>query len=107
VVAAHCSKKARPDYTDIDATEFCEASDGVMRAKIQVIAELVKKAKNMILFTGAGISTNSGIRDYATKARDSRTKFTKSLSRQRGGGPSPTIAHRVLTQMFKAGYVKR
>jgi len=101
---ARSSQKARPKYTDIDASEYGEASEQVMRSKIELIAELVRSSKNMILFTGAGISTNSGIKDYATKAKDTRTKFTKKVG---GRSPVPTITHKILTRMYEVGYVKR
>jgi len=104
VILAKSSEKARPGYTDIDASEYGEASEKDMKAKIELIAELVRSSKTMILFTGAGISTNSGIKDYATKAKDSTTKLTKKTA---GRGKEPTIAHKILTRMYKVGYVKR
>ena len=36
--------------------------------KMDVLMELLRDSKNMIVFTGAGISVAAGIDDYATKA---------------------------------------
>ena len=45
----------------------CDVNDGqVMRAKVSMLAALVRGAERCVAYTGAGISTASGIDDYAT-----------------------------------------
>lgn len=36
-----------------------------------MLVDLIKRAKHMCAYTGAGISKSSGIPDYATKAKNS------------------------------------
>ena len=61
-----------------------------------MLAQMFGAASHPIAYTGAGISTAAGIRDYATKGRAV------------GGARSPldaepSEAHRVLVQLHKAG----
>jgi len=46
-----------------DTKEFFDPPD-VLAAKIKYLAELVKKSKHFVAFTGAGISTAAGIADF-------------------------------------------
>lgn len=73
-----CDEAARPKLTDIKAHEF-EDDEETLRAKIKVLATLVSKAKHFVVYTGAGLSTASGIADYASKAKD-------SVAKRRSGG---------------------
>ena len=52
--------------------ELAETSVEVVSTKVDELAELIRESKasgGMVVHTGAGISTASGIRDYATKGR--------------------------------------
>ena len=54
-------------------------------------------------YTGAGISTSSGISDYATKSSKTlreRKHLRSPMLAQ------PTLAHRVLTAMYMKGFLK-
>mmetsp|Transcript_34694 Transcript_34694/g.58741 ORF Transcript_34694/g.58741 Transcript_34694/m.58741 type:complete len:335 (+) Transcript_34694:296-1300(+) len=67
--------------------------------KIKKLAEIIQKSKRCIAYTGAGISTASGIADYAS--RDSgRPKLMSPFDAQ------PTLAHRVLAALHKEGFLK-
>ena len=57
----YCSEK-------IMAHEYLD-SDEVLKRKVAVLADLVRRSRRMLCFTGAGISTSAGIDDYASKAK--------------------------------------
>jgi NAD-dependent SIR2 family protein deacetylase len=71
--------------------------------QVQRLAELIQRSPAVVAYTGAGISTAAGIGDYATKAANSvvtggeRPKLRSMLDAQ------PTLAHRVLAALHKAG----
>ena len=69
-IVARTKELARPGYAAGDATEFQDLPD-VLDAKLSLIAQLIKKSKNFVVYTGAGISTSAGIGDYASKAKGS------------------------------------
>ncbi|CAH1794561.1 unnamed protein product [Owenia fusiformis] len=50
-----------------DTAEFHDSHD-VIKEKAAKVAELIKKAKHCVVFTGAGISTSAGIGDYRGKS---------------------------------------
>lgn len=97
-----CDKEARPGYTSRLAHEY-EDEPWVLREKVKVLAMLVAQSKRCCAYTGAGISTASGIDDYASKAKDS-----VAMKRKRVDGflAEPTLAHRVLAALYRKGYLK-
>lgn len=96
---------ARLTFTDIKAHEYVD-QPVTMAAKVQVLARLIRAASNMIVYTGAGISTSSGIDDYATKAKtDSVTAQDRPILRD-WKEARPTRAHRVLVALAEAGLLK-
>lgn len=40
----------------------------VLEQKIKLLADIITNSKNLVIYTGAGISRASGIADYASKA---------------------------------------
>ena len=72
----------------------------MLAEKIKLLAKLVQQSRNCLLYTGAGISTSSGINDYASRAPSGgRPKLRSPYEAQ------PTLSHRVLVAMHKARYV--
>lgn len=96
---------ARLSFTDIKAHEYIDREE-VLAAKISVLASLVRKASNCLAFTGAGISTASGIDDYATKAKDASVTAPGRPSVRDWKLARPTKAHRVMVAMYEAGFLK-
>lgn len=96
-----------------------------MKEKIELIAEKIKASKRLIIFTGAGISTESGIPDYRSKgglwtkfqpiyfdefmsSEDARLRYWehhldmgKSLSASK-----PNIGHNSIAALHKHGFLK-
>jgi len=86
----------------IKANEYLDAPE-VLEAKINAVVDMLKKSKNCVTYTGAGLSRASGIPDYATKSKESIVagpKIKSSLDAQ------PTYAHHVLVELERAGYLK-
>ena len=68
---------------------------------------MIKKSKRFLVYTGAGISTSSGIDDYASVATESTIK-KKAFAKPRSPLlAAPTFAHYAVTSPHNAGYVKR
>lgn len=64
----HCAVEARPDYAKTLAHEYNDAQD-VLDEKVALLASLLLESKATLVYTGAGLSTASGIGDYATKGK--------------------------------------
>ena len=95
-----CASDARPGYNTRKAHEYLD-DDDVLRAKCRFVADLVRKSKKAVAYTGAGISTASGISDYASKSDSSLAKTRPALRSHYDA--QPTLAHRCLVSMFRAG----
>lgn len=98
----HESKEiARKGYEGASMTksEFKDDPE-VLKEKVKVLAGLIKASKNMVFYSGAGISTGAGVPDYASKG-----KPTKKLA---GGYKSaePTKAHLAAVHLFNKGHIK-
>jgi NAD-dependent SIR2 family protein deacetylase len=88
-----CDLDARPGYDSMKAHEYEDVPD-VLDAKIRLLASLLTKSKATVAYTGAGISTSSGIDDYATKVEHTeRRKITSPFD------ALPTCAHKVMAMM--------
>jgi len=101
-LARACREEARTGYKTMKAHEYLD-DPVVLRAKIQVLADLVRRSQSCVAYTGAGISTASGINDYATKAGDSVAGAGHRISPWEA---QPTLAHRVLVALYRAGQLK-
>lgn len=101
-----CNSEARPGYTSKKAHEYLETAD-TLRKKIKELARLIKSAKNCVIYSGAGISTSSGINDYASKAKSSLSGCNDSKKKKLKSPllALPTSAHVVLTAMQQCGMV--
>lgn len=109
IVAHECFKKARPGYESMNAHEYTE-EPSVLRAKVKVLAQLLLSSEHCIAYTGAGISTASGIDDYASKGNASFATG-KNASKYRPKGKKglnaePTFAHYALSELYNQGVLK-
>merc|ERR1712168_666532 len=77
----------------------------VLDAKVTCLAKLLGKSKNCVAYTGAGISTSSGIDDYATRASNSKAKAASPAIKSPFLA-EPTASHKVLTAMYQMGILK-
>mmetsp|Transcript_78523 Transcript_78523/g.153609 ORF Transcript_78523/g.153609 Transcript_78523/m.153609 type:complete len:630 (+) Transcript_78523:48-1937(+) len=86
-VAVRCDVEARAGYNSAKGHEYLDSPE-VLRAKVKVLAAMFRKAKHPVVYAGAGLSTASGIGDYATQTGKSGVL---AKSRQDGaaatGGP--------------------
>lgn len=96
---------ARPTFTKTKSAEYIDFPE-VLEMKADVLIRMWLAAKCPLVYTGAGISTSAGIRDYASNATRSVVQAPKA-KRSMGSilALQPTPAHRVLTAMEKAGLV--
>ena len=62
--------------TSIKANEY-QDDDQTLEEKLEVLANLILLSSNFVVYTGAGISTSAGIKDYATKAKNTSTNKIK------------------------------
>jgi len=103
--------------TDEEKKEHFD-SDEVLDQKVTQLAEWIKESKHFIAFTGAGISTSSGIPDYrsgvntvlptgpgawekAATGDKSKAKFRKTIA---SALPSP--CHMALVKLMERGHLK-
>jgi NAD-dependent SIR2 family protein deacetylase len=98
-----CDKVARPGYSDVKAHEYSE-DPATLWEKVKMLAGLIRMSEHFVLYTGAGISTASGINDYATKVTKLAPCHTKPKPKPHEA--EPTFAHFVLTAMHKEGLLR-
>eukprot|EP00386_Alphamonas_edax_P010817 GDKI01034625.1.p1 GENE.GDKI01034625.1~~GDKI01034625.1.p1 ORF type:complete len:345 (-),score=52.29 GDKI01034625.1:263-1297(-) len=102
VVVAKSDECARPKYSSVDASEYVDRSE-VLREKVRLLAQLIRRSRNMVAYTGAGISTSAGLGDYASKAKGSLAGREANRNRLLA---EPTLSHRVLAALEKRGRLK-
>jgi len=105
-IMAASDEAARPGYMAYDASEYVD-QPAVMREKIQQLAELWRRSENCVVYTGAGLSTASGIGDYASKAGGSIAPHRAS-AKSTGSRLElqPTLAHHGLAALGERGMIK-
>lgn len=94
-----CDQEARPGYNSMAAHEYDE-DPRTLRKKIKKFCELLRKSSKAMAYTGAGISTSSGIDDYASKAKDSKMYEGRKKPKLGGLHAEPSLGHRVLSELF-------
>ena len=96
------AQSARPGYSSIDASEYHDA-DETLGAKLGVLAALLGRAKCCVVYAGAGLSTAAGIPDYASQSASASDaeRLRSPMCAQ------PSLSHRVLVGMHRAGLVHR
>lgn len=105
IKTSSCGAEARPGYASKAAHEYAD-TDEVLHAKVLVLASLLRRSRNCLVYSGAGLSTSSGINDYASRGSDAAINDD---SRPRLRSPyeaQPTPAHHVLVQLYDEGFVK-
>jgi len=97
---------ARPKCaTGVLASEFADGP-AVLERKAAALLRQWRAAERPLVYAGAGISTSSGIRDYASQAAGSKVQPAQAaLTMPFIRALQPTPAHRVLTAMEKRGLV--
>ena len=102
-----CDTEARPGYTTKRAHEYQDTKE-VLEAKVELLAQLLTESRNCVIYSGAGLSTASGIGDYATKggAPGEVTETLKPHLRSKLLA-QPTYAHRLLAKLCRRGIVKK
>ena len=74
----------------------------VLTEKVKMLVRLLKESENCVVYTGAGISTASGIGDYATQVpKEDRPLLRSPMEAQ------PTYTHFSLTELHRRDIVKR
>lgn len=95
----YCEDDARPGYDTMPAHEYDEDEE-VMVEKVRLLASLLRQSKATCAYTGAGISTASGIDDYATKVhQENRKKVASPFD------ALPTRAHKIMAKMHKCKHL--
>lgn len=100
---------ARPGYDSKKAHEYLD-EPAVLRAKMKLLADLVRRSSRATCLAGAGLSTASGIGDYASRAAGAASLIHKARGHGKkltGLRARPTKAHRVLAAMAHKGLLHR
>jgi NAD-dependent SIR2 family protein deacetylase len=108
LVLTVCDQEARPGYATMQAHEYQE-DPSTFRKKIQCLGELIRRSQHFVAYTGAGISTASGIDDYASQSKQSVATGERAkgrVKRKTGLDAEPTFAHFTLAALYKAGRLK-
>ena len=96
-------KPNRPDQGNTtNASEYMDEPE-VLDAKVELLANLLRKAKCCTAYTGAGLSRAAGIGDYASKSNSIMSKTVPVLKSPCDA--EPTYAHRILVALERAGYL--
>lgn len=97
-VSVKSDKLARPDLPGkITRTEYKD-DDELFKNKIELLASWMKKSKNCVIYSGAGLSTASGINDIASK------KKVQEVGNRLHLQPNP--AHHIIAALYKKEYVQ-
>lgn len=107
VMVRYCDAENRPGYETRKSHEYSEQPQ-TLRAKVKLLAQLLRRSQNCVAYTGAGISTASGIGDYASKAKDSLIRTGKRMKPKLRNWlqAEPTLAHRVMAALVKRNNVR-
>ena len=65
-----------PSMENCSSFKFNDAND--LEEKVKVLAQMILKSKHFLIYSGAGISTSSGIGDYASIGANSFIKRIES-----------------------------
>eukprot|EP00746_Dinoflagellata_sp_MGD_P163729 gnl/MRDRNA2_/MRDRNA2_91923_c0_seq1.p1 gnl/MRDRNA2_/MRDRNA2_91923_c0~~gnl/MRDRNA2_/MRDRNA2_91923_c0_seq1.p1 ORF type:complete len:374 (+),score=78.60 gnl/MRDRNA2_/MRDRNA2_91923_c0_seq1:110-1123(+) len=102
VLLAKSKDKARPGYMGGDASEF-QDTPTTLRKKVKLLAQMIRRSRATCAYTGAGISTASGIGDYASKAKGSAAPHMRGVSAGNRLQIQPTYSHHTLAALEEKG----
>jgi len=107
-IASFCETPARAGYNTEMGHEYLD-SPKVLKEKVKLLAQILLKAKKTVIYAGAGLSTASGIGDYATQTGKSGVL---AQSGQKGAvvSPfcvSPNFGHHCIAALSKKGYIHK
>lgn len=107
-IIKHCDTEARPGYQSKKAHEYHDTKE-VLEAKVKEFARMLSDSKNCVVYSGAGLSTASGIGDYATKAGKPGESLSDPTPPHLRSPllAKPTYSHRVLAKLCELGTIKR
>jgi hypothetical protein len=100
------------DESDDDGHTLEEVteSDQVVQEKVLQLARLIQNSKNVVVFTGAGISTSAGISDYRGKKGlwtiERKNKLQKITPKKEDKDDKiwfPTPTHMMLKELMSRG----
>uniref|UniRef100_A0A6B2L9C5 protein acetyllysine N-acetyltransferase n=1 Tax=Arcella intermedia TaxID=1963864 RepID=A0A6B2L9C5_9EUKA len=97
---------AHTALNDEEIEEFYDSPEE-LEQKVTQLADLIKRSRYFVVYTGAGISTSAGISDF--RGPDGVwTRKAKGLEIKRGnwGNAQPTICHMTLVALVKMGKLK-
>ncbi|XP_052789745.1 uncharacterized protein LOC128224107 [Mya arenaria] len=84
-----------------------EDSDDALQQKCEQLADILRKSKKTVIYTGAGISTAASIPDYrGPQGVWTLLKRGESIDPQDLSDAEPTLTHMCITQLHKQGHVK-
>lgn len=102
-LATACDRPNRPGFFGCAAHEYLD-EDAVLDAKVLKLAELLRRSTRTVVYTGAGISTASGIQDYATLTKGLvPAPGTLAQHRALPTLAEPSFAHRAFAALFAEG----
>jgi hypothetical protein len=116
-IVVHCDTAARAGYNTAKSHE-CLDTPAVLQAKVKLLAALLRAARAPVFYAGAGLSTMSGVGDYATQTGQSGVvaQRRRAAGLEGSGGAkaarsrlcaSPNHGHRAVAALARAGYVWR
>jgi NAD-dependent SIR2 family protein deacetylase len=103
---AATSEDARPGYHTQDGSEYLDQPETLQKKKVRALAGMLRASRAAVLYTGAGISTASGIGDYASKAPGSIAPHKRSAASSGSRlDLKPTYSHHMLSALEEKGLV--
>ena len=107
-----CAEIARPNMSSGILSHEYRDSGAALSVKVKVLAGMLRRAKCSAFYTGAGISTAAGIRDYASKAGARSSVLPKRVSDAtpfKAGSAinaEPTFSHRAIAELHRHGLLR-
>ena len=102
---SHCESESRPGYASKLAHEF-EDTPEVLARKVTLLATLIRQSSSCLIYSGAGISTSSGINDYASQCGSVALENQQRPKLRSPYEAQPTLAHRGVVSLYNSNLVK-